>query len=126
MKRVVPVLVSLLIAGLLLSSAVSQGGDAQKIEMKPIKVKDLMTHIAAQTNKVVVIDLWGFFCVPCKKEFPNLVRLHHTYGDKGLVCISLSMDFNDELKKQALGFLQEKKAVFTNYVLEEGIEGAQK
>ena len=87
--------------------------------MTTVKMKEVLDHIGAQKGKVVVVDLWGFFCIPCKEEFPNLVRLHHTYGSKGLVCMSLSIDFNDDLKKKAINFLQEKKAVF-NELLSRG------
>ena len=129
MKRMVPILASLLIVGLLLSgqgrSTAQDKGD-KKIEMPPIKMKDLLAHIAEQKGKIVVVDLWGACCFPCMEEFPNLVRMHETYGSKGLVCISVSLDFNDALRKQALKFLQEKKAVFKNYWLEEGFNGAQK
>ncbi len=128
MKRVLSVLASVLLVGLLHGGfgLAQPGGDDAKIEMEPIKLKELLKQVADQNQKgkIVVIDLWGFFCAPCKEEFPNLVRLHHTYGSKGVVCMSLSMDFNDELRKKAIGFLRDKKAVFKNYWLEDGMAKA--
>jgi len=129
MKQVVPVLTLLLIAGLLLPNLGQDrvvAGDDKKIEMVTVKMKDLLTHIDKQKGKVVVIDLWAMFCVPCKAEFHNLVDLHHRYGKDGLVCMSLNLDDIPDLKKLAPGFLRDKKAMFANFWLEEGIDGAQK
>ena len=129
MKRVFSVFIAVLLGGFILANfghGPVLGQDEKKIEMVNISLKDLLKHIEAQKDKVVVVDLWAFFCPPCKEEFPNLVRLHHTYADKGLVCISLSLDFNDPLKKKALNFLREKKAVFNNYCLEDKLEVAGK
>lgn len=129
MKRVVSVVTALLLGGPLgaiLGPVPAHGGDEAKIDMVGIKLKDLLKQLEGQKGKVVVLDLWGFFCGPCKEEFPNLVRLHHTYAGKGVACMSLSLDFNDTLRKKALGFLREKKAVFKNYCLEEDLEVAGK
>jgi thiol-disulfide isomerase/thioredoxin len=130
MKRAVPILLCALTIGLMLPGGFGQfpvrAGDEKKIDMESVKMKDLLTRIGAQKGKVVVIDLWGMFCVPCKREFHNLVRLHNTYAKDGLVCMSLNLDEIPDLKKQAPGFLKEKKAVFSNFWLEEGIDGAQK
>jgi len=98
---------------------------AAKIELTPIKLKQLLTKVADQKGKIVIIDLWGMFCKPCMEEFPNLVRLHHTYGAKGLVCMSLSLDDADD-KARALKFLTDKKAVIPNFWLDEDQEVAQK
>jgi thiol-disulfide isomerase/thioredoxin len=128
MRRLVAISASVLMVGLQCISGQSrvQGQDEKKIEMPPIKLKAFLAHVADHKGKVVVVDLWGACCPPCMEEFPNLVRMHETYGGKGLVCLSLSLDFNDPLRKQALKFLQEKKAVFKNYWLEESFKGAQK
>lgn len=110
LKRAIPVLATLAVGGLLLAGGLGPnpavGQDEKNIEMADIKIKDLVGKIAAQKGKVVVIDLWGFFCVPCKAEFHNLVRLHHTYGKDGLVCMSLSLDPSVPLKKKGAGIPQ--------------------
>ena len=96
-----------------------------KIEMAPIKLKELLAKIGDQKGKIVILDLWATFCLPCKAEFPNLIRMHHTYGAKGVVCMSLCVDDADD-KAEALKFLKEKKAVIPNFWLSEEIGVAQK
>lgn len=43
-------------------------------------------------GKYVLLDFWGTWCGPCVQEIPTLVRVHETYGDRGLVMISVSND----------------------------------
>ena len=89
-------------------------------------MKDLVdAHIAAHKGKVVVIAVWGYFSVPDKELFVEFIQLHQTYADEGLVCMLVSVDPNEEHRKRALKFLQDKKANFANFWLEDGIEDAQ-
>ncbi len=45
-------------------------------------------------GKVVYVDFWASWCVPCPKSFPFMEELHRKYGDKGLVIIAINMDQN--------------------------------
>ena len=57
------------------------------IRVEKIKYADLGKLIRSQRGKVVIVDVWADFCVPCKREFPNLVALHNKYKDEGLVAV---------------------------------------
>ncbi len=88
------------------------------VELKTVKYGELTRAVRGQVGKVVVVDVWASWCVPCKKEFPHLVELHTKYAADGAVCISVSVD---ELKdaEKALQFLKKVKATFANYRLDE-------
>jgi thiol:disulfide interchange protein DsbD len=43
-------------------------------------------------GKVVVVDFWATYCVPCVKEIPTFNRLHEQYADRGVVVLGVSMD----------------------------------
>jgi thiol-disulfide isomerase/thioredoxin len=43
-------------------------------------------------GKVVVLDFWATWCLPCRAEFPALDRLQAKLGDKGLVVVAVSLD----------------------------------
>jgi thiol-disulfide isomerase/thioredoxin len=88
------------------------------VELKAVKYADLVKAVRAQRGKVIVIDVWADFCIPCKREFHNLVELNRQYGDKGLVCMSVTVD-PPEGKEGALRFLKKSKATFANYFLDE-------
>ena len=48
--------------------------------------------IAALEGKVVVVDFWATYCVPCLKEIPTFNRLHEQLADRGVVALGVSMD----------------------------------
>ena len=43
-------------------------------------------------GKVVVLNLWATWCVPCIKEMPSLQRLSAKLRDKGVAVLALSQD----------------------------------
>ncbi len=107
-----------LVAGLMAlvfgCTADPQGDSKREIKLDAVKVKAFEKALQAHKGKVVVLDVWADFCIPCKEEFPNLVRLHQQYGKDGLVCISISVD-EPEGHAGALKFLKKVKATFPNY-----------
>ena len=97
------------------------------VELKNIRYDQLVETIKQQQGKVVVVDFWADFCVPCKKEFPHLVELHKKYAGQGLVAISVTLDdpTDDAARGRALKFLQARGATFANYLLDEKSETRQ-
>jgi thiol-disulfide isomerase/thioredoxin len=71
-------------------------------------------------TKFTLVDAWATYCGPCKENFPHLVEMHHKYGDQGLRVMSLSLDDTEDAKaiSEAEAFLREKKAVFSNLVIQ--------
>jgi thiol-disulfide isomerase/thioredoxin len=43
-------------------------------------------------EKLVLLDFWTSWCVPCLKEMPVIAQLHNDYKDKGLEIIGISID----------------------------------
>jgi len=96
--------------------------DEAKVEATEVRAADLEKALKDQKGKVVVVDCWATWCAPCVKKFPHLVEMHKKYAEKGLVCVSLSMDKfgldDDEYKKDKIvTFLKDKRATFPNFIV---------
>lgn len=44
------------------------------------------------SGKVLLVNLWATWCGPCRRETPELVRLHQEYHDRGLEVVGLSTE----------------------------------
>ncbi len=48
-------------------------------------------ELAAFRGKVILLNFWATWCVPCRIEVPGFVELQEEYRDQGLVVIGLSV-----------------------------------
>jgi thiol-disulfide isomerase/thioredoxin len=43
-------------------------------------------------GKVVIVDVWGTWCPPCRAEVPHFVELQKTYGKQGLQIVGINYE----------------------------------
>ena len=48
--------------------------------------------LSSLRGKMVLIDFWATWCGPCISSVPEMKRIWQTYGGKGLVILSISLD----------------------------------
>ena len=60
-------------------------------------------------GKVVVLDFWASWCVPCRRSFPWLNTMQEKYADDGLVIVGVNLDME---RDEAERFLEEFPADF--------------
>jgi thiol-disulfide isomerase/thioredoxin len=47
--------------------------------------------VGNEKGKVVLLNIWGIWCGPCRAEMPQLVRLQDQYRDQGLEIVGLNI-----------------------------------
>ncbi len=50
---------------------------------------------AALSGKVVVVNFWATWCVPCIREIPSFNKLHKDFAGQGVAVLGISMDGED-------------------------------
>lgn len=48
--------------------------------------------IESYAGKVVLVDFWASWCVPCRRSFPWMNEMHDKYSAAGLVIIAVNVD----------------------------------
>ena len=84
------------------------------VNLEDIAPGALMARIAGERDRVIVVDTWASWCIPCKQEFPHLVELCRKSTGLPLVCMSVTID-DAEGRPAALAFLKKVGAAFRNY-----------
>ena len=53
--------------------------------------------VAEWDGKVLLVDFWASWCIPCRKEMPAFNRLRAEYGDQGFEVVGLGADSLDKV-----------------------------
>lgn len=103
-------------------ATVAEPKDAQDVLLTVKSWDEVQQWIAAQEDKIVVVELWSTWCLPCVREFPKLVKLSRTYPDS-LVCFGFNLDYfgaagetPESLLEPVGEFLRKQGADFPNAV----------
>ena len=72
---------------------------------------------ADEAARPLLINFWATWCVPCRKEMPDLVKIDRDYRGRGLEFVVISADDVSELKTDVPKFLAEMRAGMPAYLL---------
>jgi len=104
---------------ILFFSIISYGQTGQPIqenlEVSEITLDELNDIIKNREGRVLLINIWATWCVPCKEEFPDLIKISDKYSEK-IELVGISIDFPDEVESKIIPFLNKLKPNFINYV----------
>lgn len=80
----------------------------------PIRQKGLdgnIVDVNALAGKVVLIDFWGSWCVPCRMSHPSMKELYATYKDRGFEIIGIANEIAGGPKPMETQLKKWKKAI---------------
>jgi len=105
--------------------------EARTVLKKPVSNLPKVTQIDAEAlktllkpnGKPLLINFWATWCVPCREEFPELVKIGADYKDK-IDLITISLDELSEINGDVPKFLAEMKAEMPSYLLKTPSEEA--
>jgi len=60
-------------------------------------------------GKLLMLNFWASWCVPCREEMPAMERLYRKYTDRGFVILGVNLQDD---KKSAAAFVKELKITF--------------
>lgn len=83
-------------------------------DLKPLKEDILKEILKESDDKVVVINLWAYWCGPCKEEFPDLVKFGKENSDDSKL-ILISLDETGDLESKTKPFLAKNNVDFVSY-----------
>jgi thiol-disulfide isomerase/thioredoxin len=78
-------------------------GDSLLEPGKQIKLSDY-------SGKVVVLNIWGAWCGPCRTEAPELQKLYDDHKSAGLQV--LGIDVRDDIRSQPEDFVRDRKLTY--------------
>lgn len=76
----------------------------------PSLLQDQPTSLNQFNGKVIYIDFWASWCLPCRTSFPLLNKLHQKLKDRGFEVVAINLD---EDKANAEKFLKDFPVTFT-------------
>ncbi len=90
------------------SHAQEAGKTATDFEL--LNTKQESVKLSAYKGKIVYLDFWASWCVPCRETFPFMNQLKEKYGKDGLEVVAVNIDAK---RPDADKFLAQIPADFT-------------
>lgn len=83
-----------------------------------LKLKDLSgfeQSLSSLKGRIVILNFWATYCIPCRKEMPDLAAIQNEYAALGVQVIGASADEMEDRAK-VLGFIKQTKINFPVWV----------
>ncbi|RLE28646.1 hypothetical protein DRJ27_05755 [Candidatus Acetothermia bacterium] len=86
------------------------GAEAPDFSFESLQGEEI--SLSQYRGKVVLLDFWASWCLPCVVAMPKMKSLYEAYHDEGLEIIGINLDLSRE---QALDFVQHFELPWPQY-----------
>ena len=78
---------------LLLTAAMVQAAAADPLfAVKLTGTDDKPVALESFRGKPLIVNFWARWCAPCRKEIPELIRIHDRHAKQGLVVLGIGLE----------------------------------
>ena len=82
--------------------------------VEAIDLKGVQRLIKYREGKPLLLNFWATWCLPCKEEFPDLVKIAKRAHNAEIIGISL--DYPDEKDSKVVPFIKNQSVPFKIYI----------
>jgi peroxiredoxin len=101
-------------------ASVKQALDAwakEPVDLKLLDEKGIKSLVHNDGKKLLLVNVWATFCIPCVAELPEFVKTSQWYRHRGLDLVTISADAPDA-KDRALEVLKKNQVSAANYLFD--------
>jgi thiol-disulfide isomerase/thioredoxin len=101
--------------------AAPTGGWKGKPRLVPVTYPQWVSELHSLHGRIVVVDCWATWCVPCVERFPRMMAMARKWSRSGITFVTLSLDDRDDAAslENVREFLQRQDARLPNYLMDE-------
>ena len=118
------------VLGLAACTGGGSGGATATTRAEPLGAKPLVGRTQAQfqadldalRGRVVVVNFWASWCVPCREEMPALEQASKAWAEAGRPVTVIGVDASD-VRSEAAKFLDEVGATYPTVYDQQGLRG---
>jgi thiol-disulfide isomerase/thioredoxin len=82
---------------------------------RPADARAVLAEVRKPGAAAVLVNVWATWCVPCREEFPDVLRVAREFQGRGLRLVLVSADFSDATSDVA-EFLAERGVDFPTFI----------
>ena len=87
----------------------------QTVDLRLNDLSGVEQSLQSLKGRIVILNFWATYCIPCRKEMPDLAAVQNEFAALGVQVVGVSMD-DIEDKHKVLQFVRETKVNFPIWI----------
>lgn len=76
---------------------------------KVVNFEEFEPYLSSASDTTYIINFWATWCKPCVEELPYFESLTRDFSEKRVKVLLVSMDFENQIEKRVVPFIEEEK-----------------